>query len=147
LLAAYPDLAQIAEETKQAAKQAGLDIEDSIDLMATKFARWCEDQFGAVIALVLPAVKEIVALGIKTVDRLEPLYQGAPPTKPGRKNTTKDIADFAAARRGKQTWKDTAQEWNKKHPDRHVTANKVRDAWRREHGDKAKLLKKLRGKH
>lgn len=62
----------------------------------------------------------------------------------GRPRETKDMADFADACRGKMAWKEIAIEWTKQFPDDTRMAGlsletrkeKLREAWRRMHGDK-----------
>lgn len=61
--------------------------------------------------------------------------------RPGRKNTTSDIADFALARRKMgMTWKDVFREWQTafKSDKRMRTSHQIREAYRRHHGDKSK---------
>lgn len=60
--------------------------------------------------------------------------------KPGRRNVTKDIADFAAVRRERgMTWNEIFIEWKRLHPDddRVNNAETIREAYRRHYGDKA----------
>jgi hypothetical protein len=59
---------------------------------------------------------------------------------PGRKNTTKEIAAFAAVRREEgKTWKEIYDEWKHNHPDDAIvkTADTIREAYRRHYADKA----------
>ena len=59
---------------------------------------------------------------------------------PGRRNTTMDIADFAAVRREQLiTWNDIFVEWNQKYPDddRVKSSETLREAYRRHYGGKA----------
>lgn len=60
--------------------------------------------------------------------------------KPGRRNTTMDIADFAAVRRERGiTWNEIFVEWKQQYPDddRVKSPETLRDAYRRHYGDKA----------
>ena len=60
--------------------------------------------------------------------------------KPGRRNTTMDIADFAAVRRERGiTWNEICVEWNQKYPDddRVKSSETLREAYRRHYGGKA----------
>jgi hypothetical protein len=147
LLLAYPELIRMAQEIKQEAKEAGLGIEDSIDLMAARVARWCEDHFGPVIKSALPTLNQMAVLTTELRDRFELRNRGEQPKKPGRKNTTKEIADFAESRKRKCSWKEISEEWNKKYPGQPKTHSQVRDAWRRRYGDKSTLSEKLQGEH
>ncbi len=59
--------------------------------------------------------------------------------KPGRKNTTQDIADFSAIRRLRlMTWKQIFDEWQQHHPNdvRVKGTETMREAYRRHYGDK-----------
>jgi hypothetical protein len=58
---------------------------------------------------------------------------------PGRRDSTKDIADFAAARKKQRTWNEIFREWNLKFPDddRVQQSDTIREAYRRHYGDKA----------
>jgi hypothetical protein len=116
-----------------------------VDVMAARVARWCEEHFGPLPKDVVATVNEAAQLLAKLGERVNRYSHGKPPKKPGRKNTTKDIADFAEARHRQMTWKDISEEWNRKHPNQRVTHHKVRDAWRRRYGDKAIPSSKLRG--
>ena len=61
-----------------------------------------------------------------------------PPLKPGRPPTTKKLADFAEAHRGKLSRRAIADLWNRKHPNCDpVDEEDVRGAWRRAYGDKS----------
>jgi hypothetical protein len=145
LLGAYPELSRIANAVKHEARAAGWNAAQAVDVMAVKAARWCEDHFGPVTREVVPTLNEVVKQLTKLVERADRLNHGKAPKKLGRKNTTQDIADFAAARRPQMSWKDIAHKWNQKHQDRHVNDQKVRDAWRRRYGDKAIASRKHRG--
>jgi hypothetical protein len=60
--------------------------------------------------------------------------------KPGRKNTTKEIAAFAAVRREQgRTWREIFDDWKHHHPDDAVVKHPdtIREAYRRHYGDKA----------
>lgn len=60
--------------------------------------------------------------------------------KPGRQNSTKDIADFAAVRRERgMTWKQIFVAWKRQYPDDKRVKNRdtIREAYRRHYGDKA----------
>lgn len=58
--------------------------------------------------------------------------------RPGRKNTTADIAEFANARRPHKTWKEILGEWRTAFPDdTRVTSEKqIQEAWRRHYRKK-----------
>jgi hypothetical protein len=61
-----------------------------------------------------------------------------PRLKPGRPASTKKLADFAEAYRGKLTRRAIADLWNRKHPQCDpVGKEDVRGAWRRAYGDKS----------
>ncbi len=63
-----------------------------------------------------------------------------------KKNTTKELADFAEACQ-ELTRKEIAARWNAAHPHgKKVTPEVVRGAWRRYYGDKS-ISKKKRAKH
>jgi hypothetical protein len=66
----------------------------------------------------------------------------APLGKPGCRAKTADIAAFANERRPEMSWKDICCAWKREHSDdprnKDLTASKVREAWRRHYGDKAK---------
>lgn len=148
LLTHYPDLARIGKEVKR----RRLPTDKSVDLMASLVAKWCEEYFGPIVKAVVPTLNEVIAELSKLRDRATPLTHGKQPRKPGRKNTTRELADFANEHRPEKTWKDIAEAWNKKHPNatEKVKANQVRDAWRRAYGDKAassKSSKKNRANH
>lgn len=70
--------------------------------------------------------------------------QPSPPGRPGRKDETRDIAEFANDRRPKMTWEEIYLEWIRKFPNDTRVRNKesVREAHRRYFGDKAKQKKK-----
>ena len=59
--------------------------------------------------------------------------------KPGRKNTTMDIADFAAVRKQRMTWNEIFVEWKQQNPDdeRVKSPETLREAYRRHYGGKA----------
>ena len=60
--------------------------------------------------------------------------------KPGRRNTTMDIADFAAVRRERGlTWNEIFVEWKQQYPDddRVKSPETLREAYRRHYGGKA----------
>jgi len=60
--------------------------------------------------------------------------------KPGRKSTTKHIADFAAQRRAAgKTWMQILSDWRQHRPDDTVVkgVQTIREAYRRYYGDKA----------
>ena len=59
--------------------------------------------------------------------------------KPGRCNSTKDIADYAADRKAEMTWNEIFHEWKGTRPDdsRVKSAATIREAYRRHYGDKA----------
>ncbi|MAF66873.1 MAG: hypothetical protein CMJ84_14610 [Planctomycetes bacterium] len=60
--------------------------------------------------------------------------------KRGRRNETKEIADFAAIRRERRlTWNEIYVEWKKQYPaDKRVkNPDTIREAYRRYYGDKA----------
>ena len=60
--------------------------------------------------------------------------------KPGRRNETKDIADFAAVRRERgMTWNQIFAAWTREHSDdnRVTKVDTIREAYRRHYGDKA----------
>ena len=145
LLSAYPELVEVANTIKQEAKEQKWDVDQTVDLMAAKVARWCEDHFGPLPRAVGATVNEVVKQLHALAERANRLSHGKQSKRLGRKSTTKDIADFAEARHGKKTWKEIAHEWNRKYPTRHVNEQKVREAWRRRHGDKAAPRRKLRG--
>jgi hypothetical protein len=144
LLGAYPELLRIANAVKHEAREGGWGTEQIVDVMAARVVRWCEDHFGPVTMEVDATVNEVVRTLSKLAERVSP-FNRRQPKKPGRKNTTKDIADFAEARHRKMSWKDIAHEWNQKHPEQHFNDQKVRDAWRRRYGDRAIASRKHRG--
>lgn len=60
--------------------------------------------------------------------------------KPGRKSTTKHIADFAAKRRATgMSWRQILRDWRQHRPDDTVVkgVQTIREAYRRFYGDKA----------
>ncbi len=59
--------------------------------------------------------------------------------KPGRRNTTQDIADFVAVRKHVMTYNQMFDEWKQKHADdeRVTGTESLREAYRRHYGDKA----------
>lgn len=143
LLFAYPELFRMAQEIKQEAKEAGLDIEKGIDMMAARVALWCKERFGPFPKTVVATLNETMKHLAKLADQGTRLIDGELPKNPGRKNTTWDIADFAETCRQKRvrpTWKEIAEEWTKKNPNRPMNFRKVRDAWRRRYGDKVDHL-------
>src|SRR5262249_34994762 len=144
-IGAYPELVRIAKAVKHDARESGWDTEQIVDVMAARVARWCEDHFGPVTMEVDATVNEVVRTLNKLAERVIPFNRRQTPRKPGRKNTTKDIADFAEARHQQSTWKEITAEWNRQHPHREFTHSQVRDAWRRRYGDKAVPPEKDRG--
>ena len=65
----------------------------------------------------------------------------APPGRPGRKKTTRDIALFAHKWRLRgMTWKEIFDDWKRLYPndDRVKNAEQIREAHRRYFGDKAR---------
>jgi hypothetical protein len=144
LLSAYPEVTELAKTIQQEADEGGWDNHKIIEMITARFVRWCEDNFGPNTKEAPTRLDEIIrqATCLKMLAvRQRP---GRPPKKPGRKNTTADLADFADARHA-DTWKEIAAQWNQKHPNRRVNSNNVRDAWRRRYGDKAIPSKKNRG--
>src|SRR5262249_666128 len=93
LLSHYPELVEIGNKVKS----RGLDAERSVEVMAVIVARWCEDHFGPIANAVVPTLNEIVSKLTRLNDRLMPLKHGRNPRKPGRKSTTRELADFAHA--------------------------------------------------
>ena len=69
------------------------------------------------------------------------LVRGADKRRSGRPRDTQDIADYADARRPDQTWDQIYVEWKRDYPDctRVKSSETVREAWRREYGDKKRL--------
>jgi len=59
--------------------------------------------------------------------------------RPGRRSTTKHIADFAAVRKVRMSWKEIFVEWQRHQPDDDVvmSPDTIREAYRRFYGDKA----------
>ncbi len=60
--------------------------------------------------------------------------------RPGRKTTTKHIADFAAVRRESgRSWREIYEDWRHDRPDDAVVKSPetIREAYRRNYGDKA----------
>lgn len=71
----------------------------------------------------------------------------SPPGRPGRKEETRDIAEFANTRRQatkRMTWDEIYREWTRRFPNDSRVRNKefVRGAHRRYFGDKAKAKSK-----
>jgi hypothetical protein len=137
LIRAYPGLVRIAKAVKRDARKGGWDTEQIVEVTAARVARFFEDHFGPVIRDAVATFNEVVKKLNKFAERADRLNHGKAPKKPGRKNTTQDIADFAEARHRKMSWKDIADEWNQKHPQRHFNHEKVRGAWERRYGSKA----------
>lgn len=54
-----------------------------------------------------------------------------PVGKPGRRSSTKPLADFALERRPQLTWKEISKEWKTIQPDQPSTPEKIREAYRR----------------
>jgi len=146
LLSAYPALADLARTIQQEADDGGWDSHKTIEMMTVRFARWCEDHFGPFTKAVLPTLDEIVRQATRLRTRAALSLPGRSPKKPGRRNTTAELADFAEARHPARTWKEIADEWNDNHPDqKKKNDQKVRDAWRRRYGSKSMPSKKSRG--
>jgi hypothetical protein len=140
LLKYYPDLVKIGKEVLS----LGLDAEKSINLMAERVARWCEDHFGPITSAVVPTLEKLVSELTALIDRLKPSLHGKQPRKVGRKPTTRGLADFAQAHPD-LTYKEIADRWNKKHPnDKKVTEDHVRGAKSRAYGSKSRPAKKKR---
>lgn len=66
------------------------------------------------------------------------IERAAPTGKPGRKNTTGDIAEFANGRRPRKGWKAILGEWRTLYPNDTRVKNwqQIRDAWRRRYQGK-----------
>jgi hypothetical protein len=140
LLRWQPDLYRMAEAVKQEAKKANLDAHQSIDLMAARLIQWCEDRFGPLVQTALPMINEVVPVLSSLGDIFRRFRDGDEPRRPGRKNTTKELADFVYSRRRQgDPYKVIAAAWNDMYPDKgKVSADKASEALRRRHGDKAK---------
>lgn len=69
----------------------------------------------------------------------------SPPGRPGRKEETRDIAEFANTRRPQMTWDEISREWKRSNPNDSRVCNKevVRGAHRRYFGDKAEAKNAL----
>ena len=132
LLTHYPELVKIVKDVMS----RDLDPDKKTNLMAAKVARWCKDHFGPIVNDVA-TMNEVISKLTKNRDRIARVTHGGQPKKPGRKNTTRKLADFAEAHHSEKTWKEIAEAWNKKHPKSKKTSIQVRDAWRRAYGDKA----------
>ncbi|HQZ63792.1 MAG TPA: hypothetical protein PLY87_01895 [Planctomycetaceae bacterium] len=114
-----------SEETKQGNlamfQQLGLDEED-VERMAKEVGLQLDD-----FLLLHPS-------------RFESRQQHpSPPGRPGRKEETRDIAEFANSRRPQMTWAEIYREWKQQFPSDVRVHNKesIRDAHRRYFGDKA----------
>ncbi len=85
-------------------------------------------------------IARMFRLPVEEFARFLPRQPGRTIGKPGRKNTTKHIADFAAVRREqRKTWREIYEDWKHAQPDDAVVKSKetVREAYRRHYGDKA----------
>ena len=71
-------------------------------------------------------------------------HRSPPLGKPGVKDSTADIADYANERRAGMTWKEICSAWKGEHSNdprnKKLNREKVREAWRRHFGDKRKGL-------
>jgi hypothetical protein len=131
LVCAYhKDFETIGEHVKAQA----LDAAASVDMALRLVEQWCRTTFGPIRDMDLEQVTQ-------TWNRLAQLVtvsatmQGVTPIgRPGRKNTTTDIAQFAFLRREEGiTYKDIFVEWKKTHPgDNRVKSSEgIREACRR----------------
>ena len=100
---------------------------------------------------------EVVKLLADTMQRISDLEvlvksassPSAPNGRPGRKDSTADIAAFSNGLRPTMSWKGIYYTWKREHPEdprnKTLTSEKVRNAWRRHFGGKGK--KQIRTKH
>lgn len=101
----------------------------------------------------LAQMASVVGLSLDDLLLLHPSHAAirqpppSPPGRPGRKEETRDIAEFANTRRQpmkQMTWDEIYREWTRRYPndDRVHDKESVRGAHRRYFGDKAKAKSK-----
>lgn len=132
----YPDLVLIGEKVKA----LGLDANRSIDVVVRSLVHWCEQRFGPLNEQVMQTLADLA----QRVTNLETTISGskgqaAGRSKPGRRNTSADIAHCANDLKGHgKTWKEILAACKGQFPGRVKTVEQVRTIWRRHYRGKKK---------